>query len=82
MIEAIRADGATDVVAHPVRYKDKERLDEILAYATGVEVYTSRHNEKVAAKFRAYAETNKKHWTASSTITSGEITSSRRAGRR
>jgi 3',5'-nucleoside bisphosphate phosphatase len=66
MIDAIRADGAVDVVAHPVRYKDRERLDRILAYATGVEVYTSRHNEKVAAKFRAYAEEHRKLWTASS----------------
>jgi predicted metal-dependent phosphoesterase TrpH len=65
MIDAIRADGALDVVAHPVRYKDKDRLDAILRYASGVEAYTSRHNARVAERFRAYAEEHEKHWTAS-----------------
>lgn len=66
LIDAIRADGAIDVVAHPVRYKDRDRLEQILAYATGVEVYTSRHAPKVATRFREYAETHGKLWTASS----------------
>lgn len=65
LCDAIRADGAVDVVAHAVRYKDKERLAKILDYASGVEVYTSRHNPRVAARFRAYAEENDKLWTAS-----------------
>lgn len=66
LIDTIRADGALDIVAHPVRYHDKARLEQILAYASGVEVYTSRHAEKVAARFRAYAEAKDKYWTASS----------------
>lgn len=66
LIDEIRADGGVDVVAHAVRYKDKERADAVLNYASGIEVYTSRHNEKVAARFRELAEARGKLWTASS----------------
>jgi hypothetical protein len=65
-IEAIRADGATDVVAHPTRYRDKERTDKVLDLATGIEVYTSRHKPEIAAQFRARAEAKRKYWTSSS----------------
>ncbi len=65
LIDAIRADGAVDVVAHPARYRDKARTQQILARATGLEVYTSRHKADVAAEFRAYAVANRKLWTAS-----------------
>jgi hypothetical protein len=65
-IQAIRADGATDIVAHPVRYRDKARTDRVLDAATGFEVYTSRHKAEVAAQFRARAEERRKYWTSSS----------------
>jgi len=65
-IDAIRADGALDVVAHPARYRDKERTLAVLGRASGVEVYTSRHKPEIAEQFRAFAEENKKCWTASS----------------
>jgi len=65
-IDVIRADGALDVVAHPVRVRDKARMDAVLDYASGLEVYTSRHKDTVAARFRAYAEERGKLWTASS----------------
>jgi hypothetical protein len=65
-IEAIRGDGATDIVAHPGRYRDKERTDAVLAHASGLEVYTSRHKPEVAASFRVRAEQLGKYWTASS----------------
>jgi 3',5'-nucleoside bisphosphate phosphatase len=65
-IDQIRADGAIDIVAHPGRYRDKERTREVLTRATGLEVYTSRHREDVAAEFRRFAEENRKLWTASS----------------
>lgn len=65
LIDAIRADGGFEVVAHPVRYKDKARLTQVLHYARGVEVYTSRHRPNVAARFRAWAEAHDKRWTAS-----------------
>ncbi|HUH00892.1 MAG TPA: hypothetical protein VML75_02790, partial [Kofleriaceae bacterium] len=64
-IEQIRADGALDVVAHPGRVRDKARMDRVLDYAAGIEVYTSRHRDNVAAAFRARAEADGKHWTAS-----------------
>ena len=64
-IEAIRGDGAIDVVAHPARYRDKEATAALLYRATGLEVYTSRHKEDVAAKYRQFAESNGKLWTAS-----------------
>lgn len=64
-IEAIRSDGATDIVAHPARYRDKELTAALLYRATGLEVYTSRHKEDVAAKYRVFAESNGKLWTAS-----------------
>jgi hypothetical protein len=66
MIEAIRADGALDVVAHPNRIRDKARMERVLEEVSGVEVYTSRHNQAVSARFRAFAEEKGKHWTASS----------------
>ncbi len=66
MMDAIRADGAVDVVAHAARVKDKERMDLVLAYATGVECYTSRHNAQVAERLRGYAQHHGKLWTASS----------------
>lgn len=65
-MEAIRNDGATDVVAHPTRYRDKERTMKALDEASGIEVYTSRHKAEVAATFRELAETKRKHWTSSS----------------
>ncbi|MBL8918006.1 MAG: hypothetical protein JNJ54_04025 [Myxococcaceae bacterium] len=65
MIDAIRADGAFDVVAHPNRIRDTARMERVLEYAQGVEVYTSRHSETVSAKFLEYATAKGKHWTAS-----------------
>lgn len=65
-IEAIRADGGLDVVAHPVRVRDKARMDRVLDAASGIEVYTSRHKDTIAAQFRERAERTGKHWTASS----------------
>lgn len=65
VIDAIRGDGGKDVVAHPVRYKDKDRLEQILDYAWGIEAYTSRHNPRVAERFRARAEARGQRWTAS-----------------
>ncbi|MFO0679110.1 MAG: PHP domain-containing protein [Polyangiaceae bacterium] len=65
-IEAIRADGAVDIVAHPTRYRDKEATDRVLDFASGFEVYTSRHKPEVAEAFRQRAEAKKKFWTASS----------------
>jgi len=64
-IEAIRADGALDVVAHPVRVRDKARMERVLDLVSGIEVYTSRHKAAIAAEFRARAEACGKHWTAS-----------------
>ncbi len=64
-IEEIRADGGLDVVAHPVRVRDKARMDRVLDLAAGIEVYTSRHKDTVAAGFRARAEARGQHWTAS-----------------
>lgn len=65
-IEAIRADGAVDVVAHPTRYRDKDRTLKVIDEARGVEVYTSRHKAEVAAQFRDLAESKRKYWTSSS----------------
>ena len=64
-IDAIRADGAVDIVAHPARYRDKERTASVLARASGVEVYTSRHKPEIAESYRRWAEENKKLWTSS-----------------
>jgi 3',5'-nucleoside bisphosphate phosphatase len=66
LIEAIRADGALDVVAHANRVRDKERMARVLDHASGVEVYTSRHKAPIAARYLAYAESRGKYWTASS----------------
>jgi hypothetical protein len=65
MIEAIRADGGFDVVAHPNRIRDTARMAKVLEFAQGVEVYTSRHSEAISARFLDYATTHQKHWTAS-----------------
>jgi 3',5'-nucleoside bisphosphate phosphatase len=65
-MDCIRADGALDVVAHPGRYRDKERTRAVMLRASGIEVYTSRHKAEVAGAFRAFAEEHKKCWTASS----------------
>ena len=65
-IDAIRADGAVDVVAHPQRYRDKAQTLAIVEEARGVEVYTSRHKAEVAAYWRELAETKGKYWTSSS----------------
>lgn len=65
LIDAIRADGAVDIVAHPARYRDKDRLARVLLGASGVEAYTSRHRPAWAAQFRAFAEAHSKLWTAS-----------------
>jgi histidinol phosphatase-like PHP family hydrolase len=64
-IDAIRADGAVDVVAHPARYRDKGQTLAILEEARGVEVYTSRHKAEVAAYYRSLAESKGKYWTSS-----------------
>ena len=64
-IEAIRDDGATDVVAHPARYRDKERTHAVMELATGVEVYTSRHKAEIAESYRRWAEDHRKLWTSS-----------------
>jgi len=64
-IEAIRADGAIDIVAHPARYRDKARTLSVLEQASGLEVYTSRHKAEVAAAWRLFAEERRKLWTAS-----------------
>jgi hypothetical protein len=64
-IDAIRADGALDIVAHPARYRDKERTRAVLERASGLEVYTSRHKAEVASEWRAFAEERRKLWTAS-----------------
>lgn len=66
LIDTIRADGGLDIVAHPGRVRDKARMAKVLEYASGLEVYTSRHRHNIAAEFRAYAEAKGKHWTASS----------------
>jgi 3',5'-nucleoside bisphosphate phosphatase len=65
LIDTIRNDGGIDVIAHPIRYKDKARLDDVIRCASGVEAYTSRHSADVAARFRTRAEELGKHWTAS-----------------
>jgi hypothetical protein len=65
-IDAIRADGATDVVAHAARYRDRERTRAVLEYASGLEAYTSRHRAEIALEYRAFAESRQKLWTASS----------------
>lgn len=64
-IEAIRGDGAVDVIAHPARYRDKARTQSLLRAASGVEVYTSRHKTEIAAQYLAFALEHKKLWTAS-----------------
>jgi hypothetical protein len=66
LIEAIRAEDGVDVVAHPIRYRDKERLERVLDVVSGIEVYTSRHNAEVSKRFLAMASEKGKHWTASS----------------
>jgi len=65
-IEQIRADGAVDVIAHPTRYRDKDRTLAVIEEARGVEVYTSRHKAEIAAQFRELAESKNKYWTSSS----------------
>ncbi|MET0591956.1 MAG: PHP domain-containing protein [Polyangiaceae bacterium] len=65
-IDAIRADGAYDVVAHAARYRDKARTQAVLEYASGIEAYTSRHRSEIALEYRAFAEARQKLWTASS----------------
>ncbi|HEY5951094.1 MAG TPA: PHP domain-containing protein [Kofleriaceae bacterium] len=65
-IDCIRADGGLDIVAHPVRVRDKARMDRVIAEASGIEVYTSRHRHDIATGFRVRAEAAGKHWTASS----------------
>jgi 3',5'-nucleoside bisphosphate phosphatase len=64
-IETIRADGGLDVIAHPVRVRDKARMDRVIDEVSGIEVYTSRHKDTIAAGFRERAERSGKHWTAS-----------------
>lgn len=65
-IEAIRADGAVDVVAHPTRYRDKDRTLKVIEEARGIEVYTSRHKAEIAAQYRELADAKRKYWTSSS----------------
>jgi predicted metal-dependent phosphoesterase TrpH len=64
--EAIRADGAVDVVAHPTRYRDKDRTLKVIDEARGIEVYTSRHKAEVASYYRELADSKRKYWTSSS----------------
>lgn len=66
LIEVIRADGAVDIIAHPTRYRDKDRTLAVIEEARGLEVYTSRHKAEVAAAFRELAESKNKYWTSSS----------------
>jgi hypothetical protein len=63
-MEAIRGDGAVDVLAHAARYRNDARLETVMAYASGVEVYTPRHRPERAAGYRAFADRHKKLWTA------------------
>jgi hypothetical protein len=49
-----------------VRAKDRARMRQVLDFASGLEVYTSRHSPAQAVEFREYAEARGKHWTASS----------------
>jgi predicted metal-dependent phosphoesterase TrpH len=65
-IEAIRGDGAVDVVAHPTRYRDKDRTLKVIEEARGIEVYTSRHKAEIAAQYRELADAKRKYWTSSS----------------
>jgi 3',5'-nucleoside bisphosphate phosphatase len=65
-IDCIAADGAVDVIAHPTRYRDKDRTMKVIEIARGIEVYTSRHKAEIAAQFREIAESKKKYWTSSS----------------
>lgn len=64
-MEMIRFDGAFDVVAHPGRYRDKPRTERALQFASGIEVYTSRHRGDVAKRFLEFAEQHRKAWTVS-----------------
>ncbi len=64
-IEVIRADGGLDVIAHPGRIADAAYRDRLIGYASGLEVYTSRHRPDAAARFRAQAEARGVHWTSS-----------------
>ncbi|MBK9260157.1 MAG: hypothetical protein IPM54_10010 [Polyangiaceae bacterium] len=64
-MEYIRADGAFDVIAHPGRYRDKQRTERALHYARGIEVYTSRHRGDVAKRFLEFAQEHRKTWTVS-----------------
>ena len=64
-MESIRADGAFDVVAHPGRYRDKLRTDQALQFASGIEVYTSRHRGDVAKRYLEFAQEHRKAWTVS-----------------
>jgi 3',5'-nucleoside bisphosphate phosphatase len=66
VIEVIAADGAVDVIAHPTRYRDKDRTLRVIEEARGIEVYTSRHKAEIAAYFRELAESKRKYWTSSS----------------
>ena len=65
-IEAIAADGAVDVIAHPTRYRDKDRTLQVVEVARGIEVYTSRHKAEIAQQYRELAESKGKYWTSSS----------------
>ena len=65
VLDLIRSDGATDIVAHPGRYQDKERTLALCARASGVEAYTSRHRGEVAKTWRDFAEERGLLWTAS-----------------
>ena len=64
-MEAIRADGAVDVLADPTRYGDKEQTKQIIDQAQSVEVYTSRHRPEVATHYHSFAESSGKYWTSS-----------------
>jgi 3',5'-nucleoside bisphosphate phosphatase len=63
-IEAIRADGAVDIVAHPARCHDQERMRAVATYASGIELHTSRSES--APGYRELATSLRKLWTASS----------------
>jgi hypothetical protein len=65
-IETIRADGAVDVIAHPGRYRDQARVLRLMAHATGVEVYTTRHRPSLAAEYRTFCDSRRKLWTSGS----------------
>lgn len=63
-VECIRADGATDVVAHPGFYRDQARTERMIAHCRGLEAYSPYHAPEACVRYRAMAEAQRKLWTA------------------